>query len=50
MQRNIHAVNLGRLGGIKKSESKRQSSVRNGKLGGRPRKNVLKVQSNPSTL
>lgn len=29
---------MGRIGGLKKSEIKRLSSQRNGKLGGRPRK------------
>lgn len=34
--KNIHAVQLGRLGGKSKSPAKQEASRRNGKLGGCP--------------
>lgn len=37
--KNPHAVELGRKGGKSKSLAKSQSSKRNGKKGGRPKKN-----------
>jgi hypothetical protein len=38
MNKNPHAVALGRLGGQQTSEAKKRSSAENGKKGGRPRK------------
>lgn len=39
MSKNPHAVALGRKGGKIKSKAKRLASRRNGKKGGRPKKN-----------
>ena len=37
-KKNPHAVALGRMGGLVKSKAKKKSSAKNGKLGGRPKK------------
>ena len=37
-EKNQNAVNLGRLGGLAKTEKKAKASRENGKKGGRPRK------------
>jgi hypothetical protein len=39
-EKNKHAVVLGKLGGLSKSEKKKESSRENGKKGGRPRKGL----------
>lgn len=38
LQKNMHAVALGKLGGAVRSRAKAKASRKNGKLGGRPRK------------
>lgn len=40
MEKNKHAMELGKLGGSVKSEKKAKSSRENGKNGGRPKKHV----------
>lgn len=44
------ARQLGRLGGLAKSEAKTQSSRENGKKGGRPRKEEKEIDSDNSDL
>lgn len=44
MSKNEHAVALGKLGGIAKSEKKAAAARKNGKKGGRPKK--LKANTN----
>jgi len=43
-KKNIHAVALGKLGGRSRTEAKQEAARRNGKRGGRPRKETATAQ------
>lgn len=45
MQKNPHAVALGKLGGSKSTEAKKEAARANGRKGGRPKK-CIKVGCN----